>query len=62
MTLPQQTTCQQEDINDGKNSSAAKFIESLSFSSGSDDSNKLFLHLQPTQYYAYASCRQRETT
>ena len=60
ITLPQQTTmCQQEDINDGKNSSAAaKFIESL----GSDsDSNKLFLHLQPTQYYDLVAAKHTAT-
>ena len=53
ITLPhQQMTRQQEDIKDGNNSSAAKFTESLSSADDSEsNSNKLFLHLQPTQYY-----------
>ena len=50
ITLPQQTTLKQEYINDDSNSSAAKFIESLS-SADDSDSNKIFLHLQPSQYY-----------
>ena len=59
ITLPhQQTTRQQEDIiGDGKNSSAAKFIESLGSDSGS---NKIFLHLQPTQYYDLVAAKEKQ--
>ena len=61
ITLPQQTTTrQQEDIGDGNNSSAAKFIESLS-SDSADGSNKIFLHLQPTQYYDLVAAKHTAT-